>query len=401
MGHTWHVGLLLLGTLCLRGARAHCGSLSGLLDDPSIAKLELAPIGSALANTVALTYPVASASSSVTYAYNPALDTYERQTGVAGPIFGERAETIGSGQLNVGASYSYVRFATINGDDLDDLQNRRLVGGRAIVFPVRPAGAILRDGRFTNFLPVRVVADFDVEAHILTASVTYGVTPDLDVNLYVPLLRTSLDLTARTQVPDPRFPDFALPRGDPRARRDKRSLSGSAEGVGDVLLRAKYLLHRGRPFDVAAGFGLSLPTGEEDDLQGSGTTRLQPTLILSRVFAQRIEPLVNVGIDVNADDAGRSIVRWAVGATALIAEPVTAALVFLGRHELAPQTEQIRRPFFFQIERNDVIDAAVGFRYRFAENGVISANALLPLNEDGLRADVIPTIEVEYVFSVP
>src|SRR4030095_2254158 len=115
MGHTWHVGMLLLGTLCRRGARAHCGSLSGLLDDPSIAKLELAPIGSALANTVALTYPVASASSSVTYAYNPALDTYERQTGVAGPIFGERAETIGSGQMHVGASYSYRSVATLNG----------------------------------------------------------------------------------------------------------------------------------------------------------------------------------------------------------------------------------------------------------------------------------------------
>src|SRR5262245_11566689 len=316
MRHPWHVGLFLLGAMCLGAKRAHAGSLSDLLRDPRLAKLELAPIGSALANTVASTYPVASASSSVTYTYDPALDMFERQTGVAGPIFGERAETIGRGQLNAGASYSYVRFATINGDDLDDLENRRLVGGRAIVFPVRPNGVMLRDGRFTNFLPVRVVADLDVEAHILTPTFTYGLTPDLDVNVSVPLLRTSLDLTARTQVPDPRFPHFALPRGDPNARRDEHSLSDSAEGVGDVLLRVKQVLHRRHPFDVAVGFGLSIPTGNEKDFQGSGNTRLQPTLILSRVFAQRFEPLVNVGIDVNADDPDRSIVRWVVGGTA-------------------------------------------------------------------------------------
>jgi len=28
----------------------------------------------------------------------------------------------------------------------------------------------------------------------------------------------------------------------------------------------------------------------------------------------------------------------------------------------------------------------------------MSANALLPLNRDGLRADAIPTVEIEYAF---
>jgi hypothetical protein len=29
---------------------------------------------------------------------------------------------------------------------------------------------------------------------------------------------------------------------------------------------------------------------------------------------------------------------------------------------------------------------------------VLSANAIVPLNEQGFRADVIPTVEFEYVF---
>jgi len=35
---------------------------------------------------------------------------------------------------------------------------------------------------------------------------------------------------------------------------------------------------------------------------------------------------------------------------------------------------------------------------RFSEAGVLSTNALLPLNRDGLRTDVIPTVEIEDAF---
>jgi hypothetical protein len=105
-------------------------------------------------------------------------------------------------------------------------------------------------------------------------------------------------------------------------------------------------------------------------------------------------------VDINANDVGRSIVRWAVGTTAQLG-PVTGVLVFLGRHELDRQSDPIEPPFFFQIERNQQYDASVGLRWRFADTGFVSANALVPLNQQGLRADVIPTVEVEYAFSAP
>jgi hypothetical protein len=55
-------------------------------------------------------------------------------------------------------------------------------------------------------------------------------------------------------------------------------------------------------------------------------------------------------------------------------------------------------PFFFQIERSDRYDASVGLRWRFGDAGVVSANALVPLNREGLRVDVIPTVGVQYTF---
>jgi len=386
----------LLIALCL-GPSAAWASLADVLRDPRFNRLGLAPIAPVLASTVASTYPVASASSSVVYAYNPALDTLERQVGVAGPIIGERAETIGKGQFNLGASYSYVHLTTINGDDMDSLLNKPRVNGQTLIFPVK-GGTTLKDGRFTTFLPVKVIADLDVTANIATPSVTYGLTPDLDVNLTVPILQTSLGVTAHTQVPDPRFPEFALSPGNPNAQMGVRSLSDDAFGIGDILLRAKYVLLRGDWVDVAAQLGLSLPTGSRNDLQGTGTTRLQPTVVLSHVYAGRFEPFLNAGVDYDTNDVSRSVVRWAVGGTAQIIDPLSLSVVFLGRHELAAQAEPIQTPFFFQIERNDQYDASVGCRWRFASSGFVGLNAIVPLNDQGFRPDVIPTIEVEYSF---
>src|SRR5215831_17480744 len=113
---------------------AAVASLSDVFKSKQFASLELAPVGAALASTVASTYPVASASSSVTYVYNPELDTLERRTGVAGPIFGERAETIGAGEFELVLSYSYIHLSTVNGEDLDSLPSRARVNGRVLFF---------------------------------------------------------------------------------------------------------------------------------------------------------------------------------------------------------------------------------------------------------------------------
>src|SRR5437870_8723474 len=210
------VGLVILMAVWTGGSPAWA-SLADVLKEPQFNHLSLAPIAPALAATVASTYPVASASSGVVYVYNTALDTLERQTGVAGPIIGERAETIGKGEFSLAASYSYVQLTSINGDDLDSLLNRPPANGKELIFRF-PHGVKLADGRLATFLPVRVVADLDLQAHILAPSVTYGITNDLEVNARLPLLRTSLDVTAHTQVPDPRVREFALPPSSPNAQ---------------------------------------------------------------------------------------------------------------------------------------------------------------------------------------
>lgn len=362
-----------------------------------LAPLELGPLADVLADTVASTYPVASASSSVTYAYNPRLEAFERQTRVLGPIVGERAETIGEMQINVGVSYSYVDLESINGTDLSDLQNQPVVDGRVVNRRINGT-VVLADGRQTNFLPAMVDADLDVDAHIVSPFLTYGITPGWDFNLTIPIVTSSLRAYVRDQIPDPRLPQFALPPGSPFAETRVQSFSESATGIGDVLFRTKYVLLSDGPVDLAATLGLSFPTGDDRNLHGSGSMRVQPALVASRVYFDRVQPLLNAGFDVNAENAERSVFRWAAGATAQAWGPLTAAVVFLGRHDLDEQTDTIDTPFFFQIERNDIFDVALGLRCLFADTGVISVNALLPLNDEGLRAEVVPTLEIQYAF---
>lgn len=388
--------LLALGIAIASPARGD--RLTDIFLRAEVAALDLAPLAEVLADTVASTYPIASASSSVTYGYNPKLEAFERQTRVLGPIIGERAETIGEMQINVGVSYSYVNLDTINGGELSRLENLATVDGRVVNRPVEGGTVLLADGRRTSFLPALVNADIDVDAHIVSPFLTYGVTPNWDLNLTIPVVTTSLRARIRDQVPDPRLPQFALPPGSPFAETRERTYADSATGIGDILLRSKHVLLRESPVDLAVILGLSFPSGDELNLHGSGSMRVQPTLVASRVYFDRLQPLLNLGIDINANDVERSVARWAAGATAQIHGPLTLATVFLGRHEFSEQTETIDPAFFFQIERNDIYDAALGLRFLFADTGVVSLNALLPLNDAGLRADVVPTVEVQWAF---
>lgn len=387
---------IVVTTLCASATPIHA-ELADVFSK-QLAGLELEPVGQVAANTIAATYPVASASSSVIYAYNPAVEAFERRPGVLGPIFGERAETIGERQLNLSLTYSYVNPTSFNGQSLDSLVNKPEINGSVVSFPV-PGGVILADGRFSNFLPVQVHANLDIDAHIITPSATYGLTPNWDVNLTLPLVDTSLRVTTELDVPDPRLPQFALSPGNPNAYSGPGpSSSDSSFGVGDLLLRTKYVFLRDAPVDVAAGLGVSFPTGNMGDFHGTGTYRVQPALIVSKIFNDRVEPMLNLGVDINADDVGRSAFRWAVGLTGEVFKPLTVAVVFLGRNEFNAQTEPIANPFFLQIERNDIYDFSAGLRWLVYDTAVVSVNAILPMNQDGFRSAVIPTLSAEYTF---
>jgi hypothetical protein len=78
--------------------------------------------------------------------------------------------------------------------------------------------------------------------------------------------------------------------------------SGTATGMGDVLLRAKGTMMRRAQSAIGAGAEVRIPSGNEHDLLGSGAWGVKPFLVLSFQY-KRIAPHVNFGYQWN----GRSV----------------------------------------------------------------------------------------------
>lgn len=353
--------------------------------------------------TMPTSFPVLGTSSSYVYRFDPATDSFQRVDVPLGPIFSERAETVGPHKLSIGASYFLSLYDTINGDALDALVSNDSTQ--------TDDHMIICDGAVCE--PVRGVADIDLAARIVTVSATYGVTPNLDVNVQLPIVITSLRAATSFSGPDPRAPDDV----HYSPYQDTGYANERSAGVGDLLLRLKYMLARRAPVNVAAGLALSLPTGNKSNFQGTGDTLVSPALYASGLYLDRVEPHVNLGFVVDADKFDRSQVRYSLGADVRVLAWLTLNNDFLGISDVA-RPDTVANPVFVQIERADVFQWSTGFKlappWREALRTVpffrdIPArgsglpwvwffDVLLPLNRDGLRSDHVFTFGAEAVF---
>src|SRR5258708_1997877 len=71
-------------------------------------------LGTATSQTISLNVPIASVAPAFSYRFNPDLSVFERSAGILGPMFAERALTIGKGKFNFNIGYAYVEFDDIN-----------------------------------------------------------------------------------------------------------------------------------------------------------------------------------------------------------------------------------------------------------------------------------------------
>jgi hypothetical protein len=267
----------------------------------------------------------------------------------------------------------------------------------------------------TTFTEVNV--DLDLEAQLVDFSFTYGLLDDLDVNIDIPVLRTFARSTVTERTLDPRFAAQLTPASRPEIV-DEFSARESALGVGDIRLRSKYRM-LANPIRLAGLLDLVLPTGSPGNFQGTGDTRLGTYLIVSQTLADIFEPHAQAGVEFNCDSVDHSQARYLVGVTAQVASFAALTVDFLGRSEFAPAaripssarlpavengefTETAApfhgRPILIDINRNDILDLAVGGKVSIAPQMIFFATATIPMNDDGLRASVVPTVGFEATF---
>jgi len=348
-----------------------------------------------IADTAARAVPLISSSAGFTYQYNATTEVFERTSQTLGPLFLERPDTLGQGKFNVSVSFQYVELNEFDGTSLTKLESNDPI--------------IIRTA--AGFRATQLRYSLGLQTYATGLSFTYGVTDDLDVNLYLPILATNMRVGVHSRTVATAGPDQAF---SPSAEAEQTGYdSGTAVGVGDILLRTKYQLPRWEWLRSALGMQLRLPSGDSANFQGTGDVELSPFLYLSTVLWDRVEPHMNLGIDFNASNVSQSQARYGAGVDVDVAPTVNLNLAYLGRSQFegtadAQDTEFkhlhngqiVTEPLLgLDFGRKDTSDLSFGVRFVVWKNLMVFANGIYALNDSGLRNDtIIPAGGVEGTF---
>lgn len=242
--------------------------------------------------------PLASPASGVIFKIDPLTGADVPATSTLGPVFTERAETIGKHRLYIGLSHEDFHFTSINGQSLN---------GLTVLYPGGTASGItnLTNGQKLTSYPATFQVGMDVRLSQNIAFITYGVTDRFDVSVGLPLVHSSVGartfngilydgdgLAGQTGalVANPNcwcagtFNPGAYVIGNNAANFTQPQIGQSSlgkTGFGDLLLRAKGTVLSTRSVAVAVGADLRLPTGDEANYLGTGATSVKPFVAVS------------------------------------------------------------------------------------------------------------------------
>jgi hypothetical protein len=432
-----------------------------------------APINQAVGIQVSQ-LPIASPSSGITFTFDKVTKLETPATDESlGPILGERAGTIGRKRLFVGFSYQDFNFSTIDGQHIDNiptvLQHQPFPATTQI--PKCPVQTALTGTKYDGdpcFVRdyIQTTNNIHLRVHQYTIYVTYGITRHLDFSAAIPILDVQMKVTSNaTIVPNSATPSAVGAPGNvwhsfnplnpvlaPQCAsavaanqaclQASFSDSGSATGIGDVVLRGKYTVYQGERAGFAAGMDVRLPSGDETNFLGSGAVGVKPFGVFS--YKARVSPHAEVGYEVNGGStlAGNNLVPsgsatvakgslpnrflYIVGADVVIAKRLTGAFDIYGQRlfsapeftaqpykdygncsgatnadavNCAVYTPGTTHPDVAQkIADVNITSASLGLKLRAFSKLVITGNVLLKLDDGGLRSRVVPLVGVSYSF---
>jgi hypothetical protein len=322
----------------------------------------------------------------------------------AGPIFGERTQTLGRGRLFVGASVTGIEFTSINGAPLDNL----LLNFK---HSDEPPVDTLGNPEFENDI---MALDLSLAVNVLvgTVAVTYGVTDFLDVGVAVPLVRTQV--SGRTEAQFLPFGSTAIHRfggtGTDPILRATSSMEGSATGLGDVAARMKLNLGQGSTMGAALLAEMRFATGDEEDLLGTGSSQLRVMGLYSAQLGS-FSPHLNLGYAARESEQVNDAILATAAMDNLLTDWATLAIGFESEFQVGtnkfvlPPPIVLQEPFERRIpatnvptKTGDLLRASLGGKFTVRGGTVIVANVLFPLRDVGLQPDFIWTLGVDFPF---
>lgn len=397
------------------------------------------------------TFPLGSPTGGFTYTFDETLGTFRRTSPSFGPVFAERAVTMGRNRFNVGFSYQHTAYRSFEGESLEDgsvkfyLRHEECCSGGSgggtggggggtgggsgpVVTP--------NDTRFDPpFEGDLIEAALSMETSTDTAvfSVNYGLTDRWDVGLLVPLVYVKLNADVQASILRLSTSNDQLTHtfetGNPNATQKSFQLGGSATGLGDVVVRSQYRVVDFAGGGVAGGLDVRLPTGDQNNLLGAGgQTKMFAIVSGGRGrfmqhanvgytatwgSAPNVGALATLGGEIPLPDE----FNYAAGVEFVVESRLTIVGDILGRSLLdAGRLVVTSKPFqhvtrtggpvqtatFDEFEQRagnlNLTLGTVGAKFNPKGNLLISASVLFPLSSSGLKSRVTPVIGFDYAF---
>jgi hypothetical protein len=340
---------------------------AGVATRDTISRFLIAELGS---------LPISASAGGFAYRLNPDLGVSIRSSESFGPFFAERSLTTGRHGLSFAVGYQQAVFAEIDGRHLRD--------GSLVAIGARLANETQPFDVETLTLRLRT--------DTLTLSGNYGVSDRLDVGIAMPLIRLTLSGT--------RVDTY---RG---ASLIQAIASGNSTGPGDLIARAKYNVVRNGSSGIAIGADARLPTGDEQNLLGTGHATITPRFITSWE-ANRIGIHGNVGSTFGgvSNEVGYAAAITFVAAprVTIVAEAAGRRLASIGRlveveapHPQLVNVETIR--LSGTDEATNRLVAIGGLKWNVASSLLLNLNVLVPLSRAGLSTNWTPTLTLDYSF---
>jgi hypothetical protein len=360
--------------------------------------------------------PISAATSGITFSFQGGVPV---QTSVsAGPIFGERVQTLGHGRVLVGVNVTGVGFKAIRGVPLDNLvfsfthQNVCRAGLVAAKPPNCPTTADNQLGSpalENDVIQVNTSIDLNLQAASLLLS--YGILDRVDIGVALPLVRADLKggSVARVIASSYPTPHFFGTTTNP-ALSAASAISSNATGVGDLAARLK--INFGG--SDRGAFGLladaRFPTGDEHNFLGSGKFSIRVLGIASARLGD-FSPHLNAGYLYWSGKTYSDAFLATAGFDQLMAPWATLAVDFISQWQAGTSPVTLPPPVIFtqpvnhQVtptdipkRRDNLIDGSLGFKFLLRNRVILITNALFPLNDAGIRGNVTGTVGIAYGF---
>jgi hypothetical protein len=380
-------------------------------DDPIFALT--AQFNNALVASLA-TFPLGSSSGGFVFEGDPALGDFHPASRSFGPTFAERALTSGRGNFNIGLTFQNASFSSFEGKALDN---------GSIKFFIRhtdccnPKGTAEPDPSFEADL-VREDLSLTMKTNTTALLFNYGLSDRWDISAAVPIVHVSIQASALATIDrvataaTPNLHHFLGPDPD----HETISASGSATGLGDIVVRTKYRFLKAPGGGLAAGLDLRLPSGDDTQLLGIGTTQAKLQIIGSGemgilalhgnagyAFAGKSDTVGDIpkefdytfGTDVAV---GRATLAFdVIGHTLFDTARFADASVDYPTPTVA-SGEVTRVAFQYHSANLTQVLGAAGVKVLVAPHLLLTGNVLFPMTDNGLKAKVIPVVGFEYVF---